>query len=129
MCTPYAGREDLVSVRKLFSEVGSKQRCVQALAVAHDSGVYRQHGGESGDVVVPENTFDLGQVGFAEERTVSGRPEIHSADFDIERIFLGSDDEVGADRAELAVNLVTDVGSDRDHGCGNGHTERDGGSS
>ena len=71
--------------------------------------------------------FDLGQVGFAEEGAVARRLQVHSADFDVERIFLRSDDQVGADGAQFAIDLVADVGGDGDHGRRHGHAQRDSG--
>ncbi len=45
-----------------------------------------QNWGEGGDVVVPENGFDFGEVGFGEIGAGIGWAEIDAADFQRERI-------------------------------------------
>jgi hypothetical protein len=75
---------------------------------------------------VPENSFDLGQVGFAQECAVGWGLEIDSADFDVKGIFLRSDYQIGADGAQFAVDLVADIGGNTDHGRGDGHAKCDG---
>ena len=69
------------------------------------------------------------QVGFVEERPITRRLQIDPANFHVERIFLRSHNQVGANGAEFAIDLVADVGSHRNHGGGNGDAQRNGGSS
>src|SRR5258708_16908099 len=80
-----------------------------------DRNIYRKNGSEGGYVVVPERSLDFWQVSFVKESAIGGRLEIDSANLKIERVFLWSDYEVGADAAQFAINLVADVGGDRNH--------------
>src|SRR5438552_13186270 len=89
-------RELVLTVRKWLSKISPQQRDIQSLAVLPDRNVPRKHGREARNIVMPEDSFDLGQVRFAEKRSVSRRLEIHSANFQIERIFLWGDNQVGA---------------------------------
>src|SRR5437588_12640390 len=82
-------------------KVSSQQR--DFLWLMLDCNFDGKHGCKPGDVVVPENSFDLRQVRFAEKGAVSRRFQVDSANFQVERIFLRGDDQVGADGAQLAV--------------------------
>ena len=124
----HACGERLSSVLKLLGEVSSQHGHILPLASMVHGRSDGQHGSESSDVVVPKNPFDLVQVGFVEECPITGRLQIHSANFHVERIFLRSHNQVGANGAEFAIDLVADVGSDRNHGGGNGDAQRNGGS-
>ena len=44
----------------------------------------------------------------------------------IERIFLRGDNQIRADGAKFAIDLVPDIGRNGNHRRGNGHTERNG---
>ena len=84
----------------------------------------RQKGRESQNVVPPKNAFDLGQIGFVQ----ISRPRsihIHAAHAHAERIFHRPHDDVGAEGAQLAIELVADVGRHGDHGGGHGHPQGD----
>ena len=74
---------------------------------------------------MPEGTANFGQVCFVEEGAVAGRLQIQSANFHVESVFLGRDQEICTVAAQLAIDLVADIGGDGDHGGGYGNTERD----
>src|SRR5215831_10373464 len=74
---------------------------------------------------MPERAADLGQVGFVKVSPVAGRFQIYSADLQVQRIFLRRDDQVRAISAQFAADLVANVGSDRDHGGRNAHSQSD----
>ena len=78
----------------------------------------RRDGHAAADRLV--DAFDFGQVRFAEKRAISRRLEIYPANFHVERIFLRSYDQVGANGAQFTVDLVADIGGDGDHR--GGHT-------
>src|SRR5581483_12207191 len=101
-----AGDEVVVSVGKMLRKVSAENRDILLGFCVLDGSVDGQHGSESGDVVVPEDAFDLRQIGFAQECAIRRRLEIDSADFYIQRVFLRRDDQVRADGAEFAVDLV-----------------------
>src|SRR5208282_1026303 len=89
-------------------------------------GGHRQKGRESHDVVPPERAFDGGQIGFVQVSAIGGRLQVHTADLDVEGVSVGINDDVGAKGAQLTVDLVTDVGGDRDHGRGHRYAQGDG---
>ena len=88
--------------------------------------VHRQHGRKASDVVMPEGTLDLRQVGFIEKGAIARRFQVDAANFHVQRVFLRSDEQVGADRAQLAINFVADVGGDSNHGRSHSHAQSDG---
>ncbi len=76
--------------------------------------------------MVPERPTNFRKVCFVEKRAVARRLQVDAANLHVQRVFLGSDEYVGANGAQLAVNLVTNVGGDRDHCRGHSHAQRDG---
>ena len=86
----------------------------------------RQHGSKAHDIVAPEHAFDFGQVGFVQVSAVAGRLQIDAADLDVQRVFLRGDDQVGAVGAQLAADLVADIGGHGDHGRRHAHAQHDG---
>src|ERR1700730_1934814 len=126
MCNANTSCEILFSERELLREICPQQREALLLAQAYAD---RQHGSESHDVVAPENAFDFGQISFAEIRTVTGGLQVHATDFDVQRVFLWSHDQVRPVAAQLTADLVADVGCNGDHGGGHTNPEHDGNSS
>src|SRR5580704_16684360 len=86
----------------------------------------RQHGRKTHDVIAPEHAFDLGQVGFVEVTAIAGRLQVYATDIDVQRVFLRSDNQVGAVGAQFTADLVVNVGRDRDHRSRNADSEHDG---
>src|SRR5580692_1102633 len=72
---------------------------------------------------MPERPLDLRQVGLVQESAVTGRFEVDAANLYIKRVFLRSDEYVRADRAQFAINLVANVGGDRNHRRGHGNAQ------
>ena len=96
------------------------------MSTAFDRRVYRQHGRDAGNVVVPEDAFNLGQIGFVEEPTLGRRLEVDATHFHVQRVVLWSDEKVGAKGAQFAVYLVADVGGDSNHRRSHSHAQRNG---
>src|SRR5580704_10376157 len=91
--------------------------CPEECHVNRISGTSRayvggQHRGETQNVISPIHAFDLWQIGFVEVIAVTGRLKVYAPDFDVERIFLWRDDEIGAVTTQFAIDLVPDVGGD-----------------
>src|SRR5580704_3466580 len=74
---------------------------------------------------MPKRTSDSRQVGLVEVCAIAWRLEIHAIDLNVKSIFLRSYDQVRAIAAELAADLVANVGGDGDHGGGNTDAESD----
>ena len=75
---------------------------------------------------MPESAFDFRQVGFVQESAIARRLQVDAANFHVQRIFLRSYQKVCADGAQLAINLVANIGGDRNHRRSHGHAQRDG---
>ncbi len=122
----HPGRELFFAKRNLLREVSAEQGEIFRLTVALQRNVHRQHRRKSGDVVVPESALDFRQVGFVQESAIARRLQVDAANFHVQRIFLGSDQQVRADGAQFAINLVANIGGDRNHRRRHGHAKRDG---
>src|ERR1700730_5568277 len=118
-----AGDEILFSKYNVAGEICSQQG--QVLFVAQ-SYAHRQHGRKTYDIVTPEHALDLGKVCFVEVGAVAGRLQIDASNLDVQRVFLGSNDQVGAVGAQLATDLVADIGGDSDHRGGDAYAQHDG---
>src|SRR6266496_1370692 len=114
-------------VGQAFCKIGAQQCDVLEFASLCNADADRKHGRKPGDVVVPENSFDVGKSRFTQEGPIGGRLQVDSANLYVEGVFLWSDDQVGADGAKLTIDLVADVGGDSDHRRGNGDPQSDGG--
>ncbi len=109
------------------SELPRKIRSQQCDLLLRGQGyIYRQHGRKTHDVVAPEHALDFGQVGLVEVSAIAGRLQVYATDIDVQRVFLRSDDQVGAVGAQFAADLVANVGRDRDHRSRNADSEHDG---
>jgi len=121
----YSGGKSFFAEGQRFVEISAHESggfCVGSATEFYRDG---QHGREADDVVVPEGSANFRQVGFVEKCAVAGRLQIHAANFHVERIFLRRDDEVSAIAAEFAIDLVADIGGDRDHGSRDRYPQRD----
>ncbi len=120
-----SGNEILLSKYNVPGEIRPQQGHIPCSAKRDAGG---QHGSKTHDVVAPEHAFDFGQVGFVQVSAVAGRLQVDAANLDVQRVFLGSDDQVGAVGAQLAADLVADIGGHGDHGGGHSHAQHDGNS-
>src|SRR6266851_7815724 len=96
MRRPHPRGKGLLSEGKLFSKVRSQHRNILGLSSGFDHRLYREHGRDPGNVVVPEDAFNLGQIGFVEEPTLAGGLEADATHLYVERVVLRSDEKVGA---------------------------------
>src|SRR5215813_549572 len=80
---------------------------------------------EGDDVVVPENGFDFGKIGFGEIGAGVGGAIIYAADFEGERIGLRCDDEICAKRSEFRSEAVADVERNAQCGGDDSHAKRE----
>src|SRR5258708_81875 len=78
------------------------------------------------NVVSPENTLQLNQVGLQDKRAFAGRLQRYAAKIYVQRVFHGSQYQVGVAFAQFLVDLVTHIGGHGDHGRSNTHAQRDG---
>src|SRR5262249_28974808 len=69
-----------------------------------------------GNVVAPKNSLDLRKSSFVEIGSRPRRLEIHTADLDIETVFLRCNHQVSAVGPQFAADLVPDAGRNADHG-------------
>src|SRR5665213_1680065 len=83
-------------------------------------------GGDSGDVVGPEDGFGLGQVAGLEIGSAGGGLDSDSADLYVEQVGLGCDNDVGSVDGQLFVDAVADGGGEGEHGGDGGCSEQDG---
>ena len=83
-------------------------------------------GADAGDVVGPEDGFELVEVGLAEVGVAGGGLDVYAADFDVEVGGPGGDDDVGAVDGEFFVDAVADGGGEGEHGGDGGGSEQDG---
>src|SRR5205823_1408171 len=116
-----SGHEVLFSELNMLGKISSEQGRVRASKVYAN----RQHRSEPHDVIAPEHTFDLRQMGFVEIGSITGWLQIHAADFHVQSIFLRRDDQVGTNRAQFAIDLVANIRGHRDHRGRNAHTKGD----
>ena len=121
-----AGNELIFAKRQGLCKIRAEQGNFASGAVGRQGDTGGQHGRKSYDVVPPERAFDFGQVGFAEVVSIAGRPEIDAANLHIERVFLRRHQQVGTQAAQLAINLVANVGGDGNHGGRHSHAQHDG---
>ena len=122
----HAGSELFLAQRNLLGEVSAEQGEVFRFTFALERDIHRQHGRKASNVVVPESSLDLGQVRFVQKSAVARRLQVDASHLHIQRVFLRSHEQVRADGAQLAIDLVADVGSHRNHRGGHGNTQGDG---
>src|SRR5215468_521838 len=108
MCGAHARGELFFAEREFLREVSAKQSRVFGPGSGVDCHINRQHGREAENVVPPERSLNLGQIGFAQEAAIAGRLEVHTADLDIKRVLLWRYQQVGAIGPQLAIDLVPD---------------------
>src|ERR1700726_4425750 len=103
--------------RKLFlsehdslGKVGPKQSEIVPMTITRQCHVHREHRRKASNVVMPECPLDFWQVGFVQECAVARRLQIHSANLDIQSIFLWGYQQVRANRPQLSIDLVANVG-------------------
>ena len=118
-CGLRASCELLRSELQCFRKIGSDERDVAPSTF----NVHGKLGRESHDVIAPENTFDLWQVGFLQIGAAAGGHEVDTADLHIEIVFLGRDHEVRAVAAKFIADLVADIRSDSNHGSRDGRAQ------
>src|SRR2546423_14516747 len=99
----HAGIELLFAKDNSLRKISAEQSQILRLPAAPHGYIHRQHRSKSGDVVVPECALDPRQVGFVQKSSVAGRLQVDAPNFYVERIFLRSNQKVGADGAQLAV--------------------------
>src|ERR1700674_382043 len=125
MRDPYAGREVLFAEVERLIEVGADERDIFRAAAAADFYGDGQHGREADDVVVPEGAANFRKISFVEECAITRGLQVDAADFDVECVFLRSDDQIGAVAAQFAIDFVADVSRYGDHSGGDCYAERD----
>src|ERR1700722_19453419 len=75
---------------------------------------------------MPESALDFRQVGLVEESPVAWRLQTNAANFNIQRVFLGSYQQVRTNGAQLAINLVANISGHRNHRRCHRNAKRDG---
>jgi len=68
----------------------------------------------------------LGKSASLRKAPSGRRLEVDPTNFQVKRIFLWGNDQVGANSAQLAVDFIADVGGHRNHRGRYGHAQRDG---
>src|SRR4029077_16584869 len=74
-----------------------------------DLGVGFENRSERDDVVVPEDGFDFGEVGFREVRAGVDGAIVDTADFERQRIGLRRNNEICAERREFGGEAIANV--------------------
>ena len=81
---------------------------------------------DAGDVVGPEDGFELVEVGLAEVGVAGGGLDVYATDFYVEVGGFGGDNDVAAVDGELLVDAVADGGGEGEHSGNGGGSEQDG---
>ncbi len=108
-------------VRKICAQKG-RRFCI-------DRSIHGQHRREADNIVPPECSPDLWQVGFVKKVAITRRLQIDAANLNVDRVFLRCNQQIRAVGAQLPADLVADVGRHCDHRSGNRDTQGDSDSS
>src|SRR5580692_2549623 len=110
---------------QLFGKISSEQADgLRGIGIS-DADVHGQHRGKADDIISPEHPFNLRKIGFFEVSAVARWLEVYASDLNVERVFLGSHDQVRAVGPQFAADLVANVGGDCDHRRSDAHTQGD----
>ena len=82
-----------------------------------------QFWGKGDDVVVPEDSFDLGEVGFGEIGAGVDGAIVNAADLERERIGRRGDKEIRTEAAKFTREAIANVERDAERGSGDGHAK------
>src|SRR5579859_7995156 len=104
---------------ELLVEVGAEDSYGMPVALP----LRLKNGSEGQNVVPPEDSLDIREVGFLEIRACRRRLHLLIADAYIERRILWVHNDVCAIAAELTVDLVADIHADGEHGRCHRHAE------
>src|SRR5579872_4953833 len=111
---------------KALGEIGSQKSEILRIGVVTHADAHGQHRRKTDDIVMPERTSDLRQVGFVQVCAIAGWLQVYTADLNVERVFLRSDDQVRAVVPQFTTDLVADICRNGDHGGCHAHTQSDG---
>ncbi len=126
MRRPHARVEFFFSKGNFLREVSAEQGRIFRLPIPLQRNIHGQHRRKPGDVVVPERPLDPGQVRFVQKSAVARRLQVDAADFHVERVFLRSHNQVCANRAQFAIDLVANVGGNPNHRSSHSNAQGDG---
>src|SRR6202034_3525502 len=126
MRTAHPGAELVCAKGERLGKISPQQRNLLTLTLPFKRNVERKHRREARNVVVPEDSFDFGQISFVQKGAVGRRLEVDASNFNIERVFLGGNHKVGAQGAKFAIDLVADVGGHTNHRRRDGYAQRNG---
>ena len=123
----HPGRELLFAEGQLLGEISSEQGDVSPLAAMLHATFTGSMGANPMMLLCQKVPLILGRSASLRKAPSVGGFRLTPPISTIQRVFLRSDDQVGADGAQFAIDLVADISRDRDHRRGHGYTQGDGG--